>query len=48
MGLTEGARDWRNNTQLMEEGYRAALDGDSARGGPISHPGLAPELVVPA
>ena len=39
--------DWRNNTQLMEEVYRAAIDGDSPRGVPLYHPGLAPELVVP-
>lgn len=39
--------DWRSNTQLMEEIYRAALDGDSPRDVPVYQPGHAPTLVVP-
>jgi glycosyltransferase involved in cell wall biosynthesis len=39
--------DWRENTRLMSEIYRAALDGTSVRGVPIFKVGRDPDLVVP-
>jgi len=39
--------DWRENTRLMGEIYRAALDGTSVRGVPIFKVGREPDLVVP-
>jgi glycosyltransferase involved in cell wall biosynthesis len=39
--------DWRENTRLMGEIYRAAVDGTNVRGVPIFKVGQDPELVVP-
>jgi glycosyltransferase involved in cell wall biosynthesis len=39
--------DWRENTRLMGEIYRAVLDGTSVRGVPIFKVGQEPDLVVP-
>jgi glycosyltransferase involved in cell wall biosynthesis len=39
--------DWRENTRLMSEIYRAALDGTNVRGVPIFKVGREPDLVVP-
>jgi glycosyltransferase involved in cell wall biosynthesis len=39
--------DWSENTRLMSEIYRAALDGTNVRGVPIFKAGQDPDLVVP-
>jgi glycosyltransferase involved in cell wall biosynthesis len=39
--------NWSDNTRLMGEVYRAAIDGTSVRGVPIYQPGKEPELIVP-
>jgi glycosyltransferase involved in cell wall biosynthesis len=38
---------WPDNTRLMGEVYRAAVEGSSVRGVPVYRPGAEPDLVVP-
>jgi glycosyltransferase involved in cell wall biosynthesis len=38
---------WPENTRLMGEVYRAAVEGSSVRGVPVYRSGLEPDLVVP-
>ena len=44
--FVERCYDWRENTRLMGEIYRAALDGTSVRGVPIFKVGREPDLVA--